>query len=565
MNKFTPSSQEEYQQLLEKYLENASEYLTKRLHFSIGTGEIRLMDERMIMTHVRACTELRRELVETMGMETARTIHYRFGYHCGSIDGEAVRKLSETDMVEAAFLGPRLHEMQGILSNENISFEIDIEKQHFEALHYWNNSWEGLAHKETLGISGEPACWMASGYASGFSCAFFGFPIEWREVECVAMGHSRCKVVGKAAHEWDDENDERPSTIGIHELPVTQAGSARGETVGSFLGISAGFIRAADLLDRVAQTETPVLFLGESGVGKECFAKALHNKSARADGPWVAVNCAAIPPDLVESELFGVERGAYTGAHESRVGRFERAHGGTLFLDELSSLPLSAQGKLLRVLQEREIERVGGTQVIKVDVRIISATNGDLRSGVAEGRFRPDLFYRVNVFPIDIPPLRERREDIALLARRFIEKSCAQSGKTITGLTGPAYAGLIDYFWPGNVRELENMIERAVILADDGESLDLRHLFSGGEEFDQSTYLVDRAGNLVPGNAEEDPQDDEILDSLIDDCEGFAGLEIRLLERAMQRSGNNLSAAARLLGLTRAQFEYRLKKAREDH
>ena len=238
-----------------------------------------------------------------------------------------------------------------------------------------------------------------------------------------------------------------------------------------------------------------------------------------------------------------------------------------MLLDEISSLPLSAQGKLLRVLQEHEIERVGGKEVIKVDVRIISATNGDLRSEVAEGRFRPDLFYRINVFPIDIPPLRERREDIGLLARRFLERACEQLGKTVTGLTAQAYAALIDYDWPGNIRELENMIERAVILADDGDCLDLRHLFSGGEQIDHSTYLLDKAGNLVANKS--DPQQDAgvdeagVLDSVIDTGVGYAGLEARLLERALQRSDGNLSAGARLLGLTRAQFEYRLKKARD--
>ena len=218
------------------------------------------------------------------------------------------------------------------------------------------------------------------------------------------------------------------------------------------------------MVKKVAPTDATVLFLGESGVGKEIFSHNLHRLSKRAKGPFIAVNCAAIPEQLAESELFGVEKGGFTGATVSRPGRFERAHGGTLFLDEIGTLSFTAQGKLLRALQEGEIERVGDTQVRKVDVRVIAATNVNLRDAVRDGSFREDLYFRLNVFPVRVPPLRDRRDDIPLMMNWFMQRACKKHGKAITGFRERAVDALINYRWPGNVREMENMIERAVIL-----------------------------------------------------------------------------------------------------
>jgi transcriptional regulator with GAF, ATPase, and Fis domain len=218
----------------------------------------------------------------------------------------------------------------------------------------------------------------------------------------------------------------------------------------------------------------------------------LHRRSRRAAGPFVAVNCAALPDALVEAELFGVERGAFTGALQSRAGRFERAAGGTLFLDEIGSLPYAAQGKLLRVLQEREVERVGGLRTLKVDVRVIAATNVDLREEVKRGRFREDLFFRLNVFPIVIPPLRERRDDIALLIDGFLLQFCHEHSRTTPGLTPRAQRRtLLNYAFPGNIRELRNMVERGVIAVDNGEPIDLAHLFRHEPMPAAELYCVD--------------------------------------------------------------------------
>jgi transcriptional regulator with GAF, ATPase, and Fis domain len=234
---------------------------------------------------------------------------------------------------------------------------------------------------------------------------------------------------------------------------------------GALLGRSPPLLAALEKLRQVAPTPSTVLLLGETGTGKELFARALHDASPRRAGPLVKVSCAAIAPSLVESELFGHEKGAFTGALARRAGRFERAHGGTLFLDEIGELPAETQPKLLRALQEREIERVGGSDPIPVDVRVVAATNRDLAAEVHAGRFRADLYYRLAVFPIAIPPLRARHDDVLLLAAAFVERQARALHKPLRGLTEEAMAKLASYDWPGNVRELHNVIERAAILA----------------------------------------------------------------------------------------------------
>jgi len=238
---------------------------------------------------------------------------------------------------------------------------------------------------------------------------------------------------------------------------------------GIMLGKSQALQEVVRLGDTVAQTNSTVLITGETGTGKELLARAIHDRSTRRDKPFVRVNCAALPQGLVESELFGHERGAFTGASQRRQGRFELADGGTLFLDEISELPLEAQAKLLRVLQDGLIDRVGGHEPIPVDVRIITATNSDLGTVIAEGRFRPDLFYRLNVFPIAIPPLRDRPEDIPVLARHFVRQDSLKLKRPCRDIEEASMQRLVQYSWPGNVRELQNVIERAVILTHSPE------------------------------------------------------------------------------------------------
>lgn len=234
---------------------------------------------------------------------------------------------------------------------------------------------------------------------------------------------------------------------------------------GEIIGDSPALQRTMSQITAVANTPSSVLILGESGVGKEMIARAIHDKSSRIDGPLVKVNCASIPKDLFESEFFGHVRGAFTGAHRDRVGRMQLANGGTLFLDEVGEIPLDLQGKLLRALQEQEFERVGDEKTIKVDVRIVAATNKNLAEEVKAGRFREDLYYRLSVFPVSIPPLRDRVEDIGPLAQHFLNLSCKELGRDPMSLFGNQIKALSKHDWPGNIRELKNVIERAVILS----------------------------------------------------------------------------------------------------
>lgn len=262
------------------------------------------------------------------------------------------------------------------------------------------------------------------------------------------------------------------------------------------IGESEALKRVVAETQRVAQTEATVVLLGESGTGKELFARAVHHLSNRRDKPFVAINCAAIPETLIENELFGHERGAFTGAGDRRLGKFELASGGTVFLDEIGELPLAVQGKLLRVIEEKSVDRIGGHGPVPVDVRVVAATNKDLRAAVDTGEFRGDLFFRLAVFPIEIPPLRERGEDVVMLARHF----AAQLGKEMRGreatISDAAIAALRSHRWPGNVRELENAIERACILADDVK-LEPRDLGLGAEDArGPSDFGFDTAGTL---------------------------------------------------------------------
>ena len=545
--------------------------MREQLHFSPDDGHILLYGQRMLLVHAASFGNLRRELIERLGAAAAREIMTRLGYQQGFEDGVRIHEENPDGSVdELLAMGPRLREMEGFVRNQPVDAMVcDSDRGAFWGDFFWSSSFEAQAQLDHGGLSGEPACWMMVGYANGYCTAITGMPILWRELECTAMGHSRCRVVGRALSDWRNFDEEDAGFVQLETTLPPGAFGAAGQSgaFDNFIGASAGFKATVDLVKRVAPTDATVLFLGESGVGKERFAQALHMMSKRAEKPFVAINCAAIPQDLVEAELFGVEKGAYTGADRSRPGRFERADGGTLFLDEIASLPAPAQGKLLRVLQEREIERIGDVRVRKVDVRIIAASNQDLRNEVAEGRFRADLFYRLNVYPVSIPPLRSRRDDIPLLASLFTQRFASRIGKRIGSFTRRAHRALWSYDWPGNVRELENVIERAVILCDDRSPIDLRHLFTGGETLNFTVFNLDKDGGLVA------PEDEDataaaqgkapLAEAVLDGFQSFETLEFDLLNLAMERSGGNLSAAARLLKLGRGQFEYRLRKHKD--
>jgi transcriptional regulator with GAF, ATPase, and Fis domain len=263
-----------------------------------------------------------------------------------------------------------------------------------------------------------------------------------------------------------DEEDLDLSDEAVSASAPVAGDALRHHMFEEIVGSSHAIGRVTDQILKVAPSDATVLITGESGTGKELIARAIHRRSNRSRRPFVSMNCAATPPALIAADLFGHEKGAFTGASQQRAGRFELANYGTLFLDEIGDVPAEAQVALLRVLQERELERVGGTRSIPVDVRVITATNCDLSAAVDSREFRLDLFYRLNVFPIHVPPLRERREDILLLAKYFIERYAASAGKTIRNIDKRSARLLEDYHWPGNIRELQNVIQRAVILCD---------------------------------------------------------------------------------------------------
>src|SRR5690348_2225305 len=289
------------------------------------------------------------------------------------------------------------------------------------------------------------------------------------------------------------------------------------------------------LVERVAATPSTVLIGGESGVGKDLIARLIHQRSTRASGPFVKINSTAIPENLLESELFGYEKGAFTGATTSKPGKFELADKGTLFLDEIGDVPPPTQVKLLRVLQEREFERLGGTRTIKVDVRLIAATNRDLRAALEQGTFREDLYYRLNVVPIDIPPLREHKEDIPELMKFFLQKYGREAAQPVKGISAAAMKLLVEFHWPGNVRELENVMQRAVTLAR-GEILDVDDIHLDRPHASNNTAPV-----LPPGMTLEQ-------------------WEQEIIREALRQANGNKSQAARALGLSRNALRYRLSQ-----
>jgi len=557
-------------------------HLREQLRFSPETGHIMLFDQRMLLMHGFSLTELRRELVERMGQPMARGMFTRLGYQQGIEDHRRIRESVDGSVETAVRLGPRLRQMEGYVSHTPMEVNVSQERAEFFGDFTWISSWEAEAHLRHFGRSGCPACWMNVGYASAVATSALGKPVLAREVECVAMGHTQCRAVMKTLDLWGSEADDDLQFLQIEDfVDLPRQRTPRRTTPntanlpkpvsplqGELVGASSAFNSVVYLLKRVSQADATVLFLGESGVGKERFSRTLHQISKRAQGPFVSVNCAAIPHDLVEAELFGVERGAYTGANSSRPGRFERADGGTLFLDEVGSLSLQAQGKLLRALQEREVERVGGTELIKVDVRVVAATNEDLRKAVETGRFRADLFYRLNVFPVRIPPLRERREDIPLLLNVFVQRYSQRIGKTVPGVTQHALDALWHYAWPGNVRELENMVERAVILADDDAPLDVHHLFSGGEQVEAHSLSLSSTGALVDSGQPQGDADTpdgaarQLVHRLLDQGHTMDALEKAVLACALERHEGKMAAAARALGLGRGQMQYRVRKMR---
>tara|TARA_R110002110_G_C13463837_1_gene718677 strand:+ start:707 stop:2365 length:1659 start_codon:yes stop_codon:yes gene_type:complete len=534
----------------------AMDDIRKLLRLESEEGRIWMDEERMILVRSSEMRALRRELIDSLGVQRAKGLLIRMGYIAGQQDADTARKLRPDASVFDAFsVGPQAHMITGQVKVSPVKLELDELKGEFHGIFKWENSFEVEVFLAEYGKSYEPVCWSQIGYASGYTSRFVGRQILFRELSCAGCGEQHCLIEGRPAEQWEDAEDllryYQPDRIADQLFELQSQVTCLRETLtadqnfGDLVGCSPKFLQVRELLARAAESRVTVLLLGETGVGKDMFAKALHQCSPRADKPFVAVNCAAIPNDLIEAELFGVEKGAFTGADRSREGRFERANGGTLFLDEVGELSPQAQAALLRVLQENELERLGDTRTRKVDVRLVAATNDDLQKAVSNGSFRADLLYRLNVFTVTVPPLRERIDDLAELVPHFIAKYSTLHGKQVLGTTDRAMDLLRAYPWPGNIRELANMIERGIILAGNGGCIEAAHLFPHLREEEQ------QSAGIMPGS----------VDQLLEQGFDIVCWEQALMNRALEKSGGNVSRAARLLGLSRATLDYRLKKA----
>jgi len=447
-------------------------------------GVIRFAGQRALLLDAVAMGLLRQYLVEGFGLTATRAVLTQFGFAHGWRMAEAMRAEfkwdTDDDWLRA---GPRIHALEGVepgsggaLSKEGVMVVA---------------SYEAEQHLLHFGRAEVPVCWTICGLTSGYISRTIGKEVYVLEDRCIGKGDAACHHLGRTREQWGDERAEElrffePSRlrealdVSLHRVTETLKAAERklrehrralvrvARDVDEPLGIvarSTAMRRVVDLASRVAKVDSTVLITGESGSGKERIARLVHEESSRAAGPFVAVNCGAITETLLESELFGHARGAFTGATQDRPGLFEAANNGTLLLDEIGEVSPGMQVKLLRTLQEREVRRVGENKSRSVDVRVLAATNRDLAHGVAGGAFRQDLYYRLKVVELHVPALRERRDDLLPLARVLLADAALRMKRKISGLAPGAADQLLRYEWPGNVRELENAMERAVALA----------------------------------------------------------------------------------------------------
>jgi DNA-binding NtrC family response regulator len=462
--------------------------LRELLQAEPGGGVLRFAGQRVLLLDAVALGLLRRELIDTLGLTAARAVLTRFGYAHGWRTAEALKQGLPWDSDEEwKKAGGWLHTMQGLVRAEPAPWDAAQGPKPL-GLSVWHDSYEAEQHLLHLGRADAPVCWTLTGFASGYLSHAHGREVYCVEDRCRGQGDSVCRLVGRPVDEWGDaiadhlpyyqkacmeaalaqvteqlKKVERTLHQRRQALKTTPAAAVR--TMAGVVAQSAEMARVLDLARRVAQVDTTVLITGESGVGKERVARAIHDESARTAGPFVAINCGAVPETLLESELFGHAKGSFTGATQDRPGLFEAAHNGTLLLDEIGEVPPAMQVKLLRVLQEREVRRVGENRARPVNVRVLAATNRDLVEEIRAARFRQDLYYRLRVVELRVPPLRERRDDILPLARLFLAAAGERIGRPGLTFSPAAAQQLLRHTWPGNVRELENAVERAAVLA----------------------------------------------------------------------------------------------------
>jgi DNA-binding NtrC family response regulator len=530
--------------------------LRELLAFEPSGGVIRFGDQRVLLFDAMALGILRRELIDQLGPTVARGLLTRFGYAHGRRMAESLRHGFPWENEEQWRLaGARLHMLQGLVVVEGVDRPWPDGRTPFvESI--WHESYEAEQHLLHVGKSEEPVCWTLAGFASGYLSYANGREVYCIEDRCAGMGHASCHVVGRFKEEWGDAiephlryYDKACVDTALGEATVALRAAERklrarreelarlapgAETVAGLVVRSEVMLRVLELARRVARVESTALITGESGVGKERLARLIHDESPRSGRPFVAINCGALTETLLESELFGHARGAFTGADRDRPGLFEAAAGGTLFLDEVGEVSAGMQVKLLRALQEREVRRVGENRARPVDVRVVAATNRYLPDEVAAGRFRRDLYYRLRVIELRVPPLRERREDVLPLARVFLAETARRMGRKLTGFAPGAADQLLRYDWPGNVREVQNAIEHAVALSS-GSRVEVDDL---PEELRAALPLPRPGGQVQP----------------------LEQVEREYILAAVRQAGGNRTRAAAELGIGLATLKRKLKQ-----
>jgi DNA-binding NtrC family response regulator len=525
------------------------------LHFLPEGGIITFAGERVLLLDAVALGLLRKELIETLGLTAARLVLTRFGYAHGWRTAETLRKGFPWDSEdEWRIAGARLHTIQGLVRAEVTRSSLNIAAPGAEGI--WHDSYEAEQHLLHLGQADEPVCWTLTGFATGYMSCVYGKEIIAVEDRCRGKGDAVCRAVVRSKDEWGPElathlpfyNKEACLDAALTQLTDTlkkkehQLRSRRAlrqvdaTSPAGLVSTSPAMLRTLDLARRVAKVDSTVLITGESGSGKERLARFIHDESARTAGPFLAINCAAVPETLLESELFGHARGSFTGASQDRAGLFEAANGGTLLLDEIGDVPPAMQVKLLRVLQEREVRRVGENRARSINVRVLAATNRDLLADVHGARFRQDLYYRLRVVEIVVPPLRDRRDDILPLARQLLAGAAKRFGKKVPALTPDAANLLLRYAWPGNVRELENALERAVALMQ-SERVGIDD-------------LPPEVGSSAPASP------------AAGDIRTLEEVERDYISAALRASGGNRAKAAEKLGIGAATLYRKLKQER---
>jgi DNA-binding NtrC family response regulator len=541
-------------------------HLAELLDFRPDQGIIRLHEQRVVILSAAAMGLMRQELVDTLGPEATRRVLLRFGFADGYHDAVNLRARSNwANPLDGLRAGATLHTLEGIVRADVRRAEYDEASGRFEEEVAWHDSYEAEQHVHHYGKSPSPVCWSLVGYSSGFASACLGKEIYFREMTCAAQGGRHCSVIGRDVAGWGAESeairaDFQAANLGHEverlreavgkrlkeldrrerllerrerELDLLRERVNRHAAAKHFVAGSRAMQDVLELAARVAPLDTTVLVYGESGTGKEFIVRLIHDQSPRASAPFVSINCAALTETLLESELFGHVRGAFTGAVRDKAGLFEVAGSGTIFLDEIGEVAPTVQAKLLRALQEREIRRVGGERSIKVNARVVAATNRDLRAAVDAGTFREDLYFRLGAFVITVPPLRDRREDIPPLVHTFLVRAAERMKKDVGSVSADAMSALMNYRWPGNVRELEHAVERAVILAN-GATIRLRDL---PPEVTQKPRA--RAG---------------------DDSLDLQAQERASIERALERFGGNRKKAAEALNISTVTLWRRMKQ-----